>query len=46
MFNAKLVRQIENPSIKLLNIGTEDYKGLEIIQNAHKILKNEKRINY
>ena len=43
---AKLVRQIENPSIKLLNIGTEDYKGLEIIQNAHKILKNEKRINY
>lgn len=34
------------PKVALLNIGKEDNKGLKNIRNAHKILKNFKKINY
>lgn len=34
------------PRISLINIGTEDYKGIEVIKEAHQILKEEKDLNY
>lgn len=40
------VRKIKNPKIGLINIGTEEDKGLDYIIEAHKILKNKKNINY
>ena len=40
------IKSIKNPSIALLNIGTEEHKGLESIRLAHKILKKNKTINY
>ncbi|TNK83477.1 phosphate acyltransferase PlsX [Mycoplasmopsis pullorum] len=33
-------------SVKLLNIGTEDYKGLEITKEAHQIMRGDTKINY
>lgn len=42
----KEVRHINNPSISLLNIGTEDNKGYEQYITANKILKEDKSINY
>ena len=42
----KFVRKIKNPKIGLINIGTEDDKGLEYIIEAHKILKEKKDLNY
>ncbi|MGL4647161.1 MAG: phosphate acyltransferase PlsX [Mycoplasmoidaceae bacterium] len=43
---AKHVRQINSPSVKLLNIGTEEYKGLDNIVEANKLLQNRQGINY
>jgi glycerol-3-phosphate acyltransferase PlsX len=43
---AKDVRKIKNPTIAILNIGTEDNKGFAFQQEAHKILKDMKNINY
>lgn len=43
---AKHVRKINNPKIGLINIGTEDDKGLDHIIEAHKKLKENKKINY
>ncbi len=43
---AKYVRKINDPIIKLLNIGSEDYKGLDNIVNASKVLKENKTLNY
>ncbi|MDE7075534.1 MAG: phosphate acyltransferase PlsX [Malacoplasma sp.] len=40
------VRQIKNPKIGILNIGTEENKGLNYHIEANKLLKNEKNINY
>lgn len=45
LYNTK-VRKINNPKIGLINIGTEDDKGLDYIIEAHKILKERKDINY
>lgn len=42
----KKVRKIENPKIGLINIGTEEDKGLDFIIEANKILKERKDINY
>ncbi|EFF41112.1 phosphate acyltransferase PlsX [Mycoplasmopsis alligatoris] len=42
---AKVLLDLTNPRISLLNIGTEDYKGTEEVKEAHQLLKNEK-INY
>ncbi len=38
---------VEQPKISLLNIGTEDHKGLDSIVEANYLLKDDKRIqNY
>ena len=42
----KCIFDIENPIVSLLNIGTEEYKGLDSIVEANQILKNDKRVNY
>ncbi|MGX9372711.1 phosphate acyltransferase PlsX [Mycoplasma sp. 3398] len=35
-----------NPSIGLLNVGTEEYKGSQNIKNAYTLLKENKKINF
>ncbi|MEG2198460.1 MAG: phosphate acyltransferase PlsX [Malacoplasma sp.] len=42
----KNVRQIKNPTIGILNIGTEDNKGLDYHVEANKLLSEAKDINY
>lgn len=42
----KKVRKINNPRVGILNIGTEDNKGLSYQIEANKLLKNQKEINY
>lgn len=43
---ARTLLNIVNPRVSLINIGTEDYKGLEIIKEASQLLKDNKFINY
>ncbi|UUM19289.1 phosphate acyltransferase PlsX [Mycoplasma sp. 1018B] len=43
---AKKILNVLEPKIALLNIGTEDYKGIDIIKEANYLLKNEEQINY
>ncbi|EIN15385.1 Fatty acid/phospholipid synthesis protein [Mycoplasmopsis agalactiae 14628] len=43
---ARTLLNIVNPRVSLINIGTEDYKGLEIVKEAAKELKENKFINY
>lgn len=43
---AKVMFKKNNPKVTLLNIGTEDYKGLEETKEAHKTLLGNKNINY
>lgn len=43
---AKIMLKIENPRVALVNIGTEDNKGIETIRSAHQILKSTKDLNY
>ncbi|WP_416738043.1 phosphate acyltransferase PlsX [Mycoplasmopsis meleagridis] len=43
---AKYLLKKVNPRISLINIGTEIYKGLEIIKEANLLLKENKNINY
>ncbi len=43
---ARTLLNIVNPRVSLINIGTEDYKGLEIVKEASQLLKNNKFINY
>ncbi|QGZ97780.1 phosphate acyltransferase PlsX [Mycoplasma sp. NEAQ87857] len=35
-----------NPSVTLLNIGTEEYKGNEVVKEANTLLKNDSSLNY
>lgn len=42
----KETRNIEKPKIGLINIGTEDNKGLDYLIKANKILKENKQLNY
>lgn len=42
----KEVRKINNPEIAILNIGTEDNKGLNYHVEANKLLKQEEKLNY
>lgn len=42
----KNVRKIAKPKIGILNIGTEENKGLEYHQEAHKLLLQQKDLNY
>ncbi|MDR0850497.1 MAG: phosphate acyltransferase PlsX [Christensenellaceae bacterium] len=37
---------IENPRVGLLNVGTEEHKGNELVKQAHEELKKLKDINY
>ena len=37
---------VENPRVALLNIGTEDEKGNEMVKEAFELLKAEKQINF
>ena len=43
---AKEILNIENPTVGLLNIGSEPGKGREIDQEAYKYLENLKEINF
>lgn len=43
---ARTLLNIVNPIVSLINIGTEDYKGLEIVKEASQLLKDNKFINY
>ncbi|UOE63782.1 phosphate acyltransferase PlsX [Mycoplasmopsis bovis] len=43
---ARTLLNIVNPRVSLINIGTEDYKGLEIVKEASQLLKDNKFINY
>ena len=42
----ELLMRKKNPTVGLLNIGTEEGKGNEITREAHELLKNNKRINF
>lgn len=37
---------IKKPKVALINIGTEDEKGLDFTREAHQVLKKDKSINY
>ncbi|MBN4083771.1 phosphate acyltransferase PlsX [Mycoplasma sp. CSL10137] len=41
----KVMYKVEEPKITLLNIGVEEYKGTQILRDAHELLKNE-NFNY
>lgn len=43
---AKAVLNVENPRVSIINVGTEDEKGLEWAREAHQVLKEKKNINY
>ena len=43
---AKTALKVSNPKVSLVNIGTEDKKGLDFTKEANVILKAEKGINY
>ena len=42
----ELLMRKKNPTVGLLNIGTEEGKGNEITREAYELLKNNKRINF
>lgn len=43
---AQVVLKVQNPRIGILNVGTEDEKGLEATKEAHQELKKNNEINY
>ncbi|MDO5456886.1 MAG: phosphate acyltransferase PlsX [Atopococcus tabaci] len=43
---AKDIRQIENPTVGLLNIGTEENKGNDLNKKAYNLLRDEPSINF
>lgn len=45
-YYAKNVRGIENPTVGLLNNGTEDSKGSELTKTAYRLLTETKDINF
>lgn len=42
----KAIKGIESPTIGLLNIGSEEYKGGEVLSRTYKILKSIPNINF
>jgi glycerol-3-phosphate acyltransferase PlsX len=42
----QLIRNIFQPEIGIINIGTEDNKGFDYHQEAHQLLKQDKQLNY
>ncbi|AOA01856.1 phosphate acyltransferase PlsX [Carnobacterium maltaromaticum] len=45
-YYAKFVRGVENPSVGLLNNGTEENKGNDVTKRAYALLAAEKEINF
>lgn len=45
-YYAKNVRQVANPTVGLLNNGTEESKGSELTREAYKLLANTPEINF
>lgn len=43
---AKHVLQIENPTVKLLNIGAEESKGTPVVKAAYELMKAQPDINF
>lgn len=43
---AKAILRYENPKVGLINIGTEEKKGSQTYIDAHKLLKENKNINF
>ncbi len=43
---AKEILGIENPTVALLNIGTEENKGNDVYIKAHQLLKNNLQVNF
>lgn len=43
---SKMVLGVEKPKVALLNIGTEETKGTELYQDAHKVLKEMSGIDF
>lgn len=43
---AKVLLKLSTPRISLINIGTESYKGLEIVKEANDLLKQNSNLNY
>ena len=43
---AKIVLNVENPRVGLLNIGTEEGKGRQVDQETYQLLKNSKDVNF
>lgn len=37
---------VDNPKVRLLSVGTEDHKGTPVYQEAFKLLKNDKDLNF
>ncbi|WGI36351.1 phosphate acyltransferase PlsX [Mesomycoplasma lagogenitalium] len=42
----KFLFKKENPSVGIINIGTEEYKGFEYHKQANELLKNNLNVNY
>lgn len=42
---ARLVYSVDNPAVALLNVGSEDTKGNELVKQTHKLLA-ESKLNY
>lgn len=43
---SKKILDLDNPEVKLLNIGAEEAKGSELYQEAHALLKANEHINF
>ena len=43
---AEVLFRIENPQVGLLNVGTEDAKGNQLVKEVSETLKNESNLNY
>jgi phosphate acyltransferase len=43
---AQKVKKVRSPRVKLLNIGSEDFKGLDVIKEAAAILEDMPQVNY
>ena len=43
---AKGLQNIENPRVGLLNIGTEDSKGTELVREAYKLFQESEQMNF
>ncbi len=43
---ASRISKVERPSVGLLNMGTEETKGGEVLSEAHRLLREDPRINF